>query len=241
MIGVTVVPSCIAYYAGEGGVHLQLLTLCYACLQVTAIIRAALRARDEGVTVKPQIMVPLIGSINELTQQLGIIHAAAERTMAMHGGEKVAYKVGAMIETPRACLVAGDLAKQCDFFSFGTNDLTQLTLGISRDDAEAHFLAFYARHALIHHDPFQRIDEVGVGSLVHKAVATGVTAHPALHVGVCGEHGGDPESIEFFNSVLHLQYVSCSPLRVPVARLAAARAALHRQVPYDKKVVMWGL
>jgi pyruvate, orthophosphate dikinase len=173
-------------------------------------------------------MVPLVGSTDELANQLAVIHGAAKETIAAAGeGVSVPYKVGTMIETPRACIVAAALAESCDFFSFGTNDLTQLTLGFSRDDAEAHFLAFYARHGVIAHDPFERLDEAGVGALLRQACAAALPANRDLSLGVCGEHGGDPTSIAFFDATPGMAYVSCSPLRVPVARLAAAQAALQ--------------
>jgi pyruvate,orthophosphate dikinase len=166
-------------------------------------------------------MIPLINYERELTLMSELVIRIAEREGMREG---VDYTVGTMIELPRACAVAEDLAKHADFFSFGTNDLTQTTLGFSRDDIESTILSDYINGKIVNCSPFESIDRVGVGMLVRMAVAAGRKGNPAIELGVCGEHGGDPESIEFFAEV-GLDYVSCSPFRVPVARVAAAQAA----------------
>eukprot|EP00198_Chlamydomonas_reinhardtii_P013235 XP_001702572.1 pyruvate phosphate dikinase [Chlamydomonas reinhardtii] len=193
-------------------------------MQATAILEAATRVAAAGGHVHPHIMVPLVATTDEMDHQLHVIHAAAKRVAAATG-EKVPYKVGTMIEVPRAALQAGPLAERADFFSFGTNDLTQMTYGISRDDAQAKFLTTYTHNGILQSDPFDTLDVVGVGEMVRIAVERGRAAKPDLELGICGEHGGDPNSIAFFNKV-GLDYVSCSPLRVPIARLAAAQAAI---------------
>ena len=189
-------------------------------MQVRAIARAA-RAVETRTNVAPQveIMHPLVAFEEELTR----LQELTARTIAEEGG--IAYRCGTMIELPRAALRAGDLARHADFFSFGTNDLTQTALGFSRDDAQGRFLTFYLDHGVLTDDPFATLDVEGVGELIDIAVRRGRRANPDLHVGVCGEHGGDPASIAFCHEV-GLDYVSCSPFRVPVARLAAAQAAL---------------
>ncbi|HUF12722.1 MAG TPA: pyruvate, phosphate dikinase [Longimicrobiales bacterium] len=192
-------------------------------MQARAIIEAALQAADDGVDVRPEIMLPLVGSRGELDAQTAVVREVAERVMEERG-RRIAYLVGTMIELPRAALIAGAIAEQAEFFSFGTNDLTQTTLGISRDDS-ASFLPHYVDQGVYADDPFQVLDRDGVGRLIGLAVREGRGTCPHLKVGVCGEHGGDPSSVEFFHDT-GLDYVSCSPYRVPVARLAAARAAL---------------
>ena len=192
-------------------------------MQVRAIFLAALRARRKGVEVQPEIMVPLVGYAAELEHQREIIDEAAVEVFREFG-DRVSYTVGTMIELPRAAIRAAEIAEHADFFSFGTNDLTQTTLGMSRDDA-ARFLPGYVRRGILQGDPFQTIDTDGVGWLVDVGVTEGRSANPELKLGVCGEHGGDPASIAFFQQV-GLDYVSCSAFRVPVARLAAAQAAL---------------
>lgn len=192
-----------------------------------AIARAAIAVQAAGVSAQPHIMIPLVGSIDELLNQVRVVRSAVDDVAAAAGGATVDYKVGTMIETPRACIVAEALAHEVDFFSFGTNDLTQMTLGFSRDDAEAHFLKFYQKHGVMAFDPFERVDVEGVGAMISMAAERGLRgASGKLTIGVCGEHGGNPESIDFFNSVPGMTYVSCSPLRVPIARLGAAQAAL---------------
>ena len=171
-------------------------------------------------------MLPLIAYETELRLLREFMVRVAEETMEA-AGERVEYSVGTMIELPRACLVAARIAHYADFFSFGTNDLTQTALGFSRDDIEARILARYIDRKILDRSPFETIDEPGVGALVRLAARSGREARPDLKLGICGEHGGDPDSIEFFERV-GLDYVSCSPYRVPVARVAAAQAAIRR-------------
>ena len=193
-------------------------------MQARAIIEAALNMQAKGIKVHPKIMVPLIGVKAEIQMQADIINATAKKVFAERG-ETVAYKVGTMIEIPRAALVADQIAEVVDFFSFGTNDLTQMTFGYSRDDA-AKFLAVYKNLGILKVDPFEVLDQEGVGQLVEMATRKGRAANPDLNVGICGEHGGEPSSVKFCAS-LNLNYVSCSPYRVPIARLAAAQAAVE--------------
>jgi pyruvate,orthophosphate dikinase len=175
--------------------------------------------------VEPEIMIPLTSDIGEMTVMKGIIDEVAKSVFAeMHA--EIAFKVGTMIEVPRAALTAGTIAETAEFFSFGTNDLTQTTYGISRDDAEGKFLMRYVEEGVIPSNPFQHLDPNGVGKLLRIAVTDGRATRPDLHVGICGEHGGDPQSIALCHDI-GLDYVSCSPFRVPVARLAAAQAAIH--------------
>ncbi len=200
-------------------------------MQVRAIFEAATQLKKEGKDPKPEIMIPLVGNVNELKNQRDILEAEAKQVMAEQGTE-VEYKFGTMIEIPRAALTAGEIAEYAEFFSFGTNDLTQTTLGVSRDDAERSFLQKYVDMKILPANPFQELDRAGVGQLMDLAVKAGRATRRNLEVGICGEHGGDPSSIEFCN-MIGLNYVSCSPFRVPVARLAAAQAALG-QVTKDK-------
>jgi pyruvate,orthophosphate dikinase len=189
-------------------------------MQVCAIFEAAMAALAEGVHPNPEIMIPLVGAKGEFDRLKRLVDEEAKRI----AGNRVSYKVGTMIEVPRAALRANRIALNCDFFSFGTNDLTQMTYGYSRDDA-ASFLPTYIEEGIVSGDPFASLDQYGVGELISLAVRRGREAKPGLKLGICGEHGGDPRSIEFFHTV-GLDYVSCSPFRVPIARLAAARAAL---------------
>jgi pyruvate,orthophosphate dikinase len=191
--------------------------------QVRAIFEAAAAAVKEGLSPNPEVMIPLIGTKAELDRLRILVDDVARRVIA-ETGRTIAYKVGTMIEIPRAALRAKEIAENADFFSFGTNDLTQMTFGYSRDDA-ASFLPAYIEAGILPEDPFASLDQAGVGELVALATERGRSANPRLKVGICGEHGGDPRSIEFFHAA-GLDYVSCSPFRVPVARLAAARAAL---------------
>jgi len=193
-------------------------------MQVRAIFEAACNIQSKGFVVKPEVMIPLTGHVNELKVSQGELEAIAKAVMAEKGVE-VEYKFGTMIEVPRAALTAGEIAQLAQFFSFGTNDLTQTTYGYSRDDAEGKFLLRYVEEKILPSNPFQQLDTVGVGQLIEMAVKNGRAARPGLEVGICGEHGGDPSSIEFCHQA-GLNYVSCSPFRVPVARLAAAQAAL---------------
>ena len=194
-------------------------------MQMAAIITAAASLLNEGLPVNPEIMIPLTVDREEMTRlRRDLIAAAAEVQESL--GTQVSYKFGTMIETPRAALTAGEIAQESDFFSFGTNDLTQMTFGFSRDDAQGKFLRSYIEEGVLTEDPFSSIDTEGVGALVSMAVAAGRKARPDLELGICGEHGGDPASVAFFHRA-GLDYVSCSPFRVPVARLAAAQAALE--------------
>lgn len=198
-------------------------------MQVKAIFQAAFALLKEGLAeeqLKIEIMIPLVGHREEMELMKQLVDDTAADVFNAHGGT-LPYLVGTMIELPRACLVAGQLAKEASFFSFGTNDLTQTTLGYSRDDSESKFLPFYLQHKVLSVNPFAEIDREGVGSLVEMAVAKGRESRPGLKIGICGEHGGDPASIEFFHAI-GLDYVSCSPYRLPIARLAAARATLFR-------------
>jgi pyruvate,orthophosphate dikinase len=196
-------------------------------MQARAIFEAALQVAKQGTPVKPEVMIPLVGHVEELKRQKAIVLAEAEAVLGKHGGG-VEYLVGTMIEVPRGALTADEIAKEAQFFSFGTNDLTQMGFGLSRDDA-GRFLAYYIDHGLLEKDPFVSLDASGVGQLVEIGVAKGRQARPGLKIGVCGEHGGDPASIHFFHKA-GLDYVSCSPYRVPIARLAAAQAQLEKPV-----------
>jgi pyruvate,orthophosphate dikinase len=192
-------------------------------MQARAILEAACQVKKEGVDVHPEIMIPLVGNVRELADQAAHVREVAEQVFAEQG-VRVEYLVGTMIEVPRAALVAGEIAREAQFFSFGTNDLTQTTLGVSRDDA-GKFLPVYLEREIWPADPFATLDIEGVGQLVEMGTQRGRAARPNLKVGICGEHGGDPASVAFCHRV-GLDYVSCSPFRIPVARLAAARAAL---------------
>ena len=192
-------------------------------MQARAIIEAACQVAKEGKTVIPEIMIPLVGSRKELALQKEIVDRVAGEVFAKNGA-KIRYMVGTMIELPRAALVADEIAKEAEFFSFGTNDLTQTTYGFSRDDS-GKFLEAYIQQGVLEHDPFAVLDRSGVGQLIQITKERGRKANPKLEVGICGEHGGDPSSVEFCHQV-GLDYVSCSPYRVPIARLAAAQAAL---------------
>ena len=193
-------------------------------MQVRAILEAAVRVKREGVDVHPEIMIPLAGHVNELKFMKEITERIAAEVFE-ESGTTVDYKFGTMIEVPRAALTADEMAGEAQFFSFGTNDLTQTTFGISRDDAEAKFLIQFVEEGILPENPFQQLDRTGVGKLVEMAVKMGRETRPDLEVGICGEHGGDPSSIEFCH-LSDLNYVSCSPFRVPIARLAAAQAAI---------------
>jgi pyruvate,orthophosphate dikinase len=195
-------------------------------MQVRAIFQAACDVKKQGIDVHPEVMIPLVGTTKELQLTTEMTRRVAEEVMK-EKGVKVAYLVGTMIEIPRAALIAGKLGEIAEFFSFGTNDLTQMTFGYSRDDAGT-FLPEYVDKKILPKDPFESIDQEGVGQLVRNATEWGRAANPNLKVGVCGEHGGDPDSIRFFRTC-NLNYVSCSPYRVPVARLAAAQAELEFQ------------
>jgi pyruvate,orthophosphate dikinase len=192
--------------------------------QARAIIEAACDLKKEGFDPKPEIMVPLIGTVQEFKLQEEIIRSVATQVIKEKGVE-VDYMVGTMIEIPRAALTANKVAEYAEFFSFGTNDLTQMTFGYSRDDA-AKFLPIYIEKGILKQDPFQTLDQEGVGQLVETAVERGRSSRPDIKLGICGEHGGDPSSVEFCHRT-GLDYVSCSPFRVPIARLSAAQANLR--------------
>jgi pyruvate,orthophosphate dikinase len=193
-------------------------------MQAQAIMEAACNMQKKGVKVLPEIMVPLIGTEHEFNILKVVIDKVAGEVMEKKG-VKVKYMVGTMMEIPRACLVADKVAQQAEFFSYGTNDLTQMAYGYSRDDS-GRFLAEYVEAGVLKGDPFQSLDQEGVGQLVDMGVRLGRGVNPKLKIGVCGEHGGDPASVHFFHKV-GLDYVSCSPYRVPIARLAAAQAVLE--------------
>jgi pyruvate,orthophosphate dikinase len=192
-------------------------------MQARAIIEAAVNLTKKGVDARPEIMVPLIGTVKEYKMQADIIHATAAKVFAEKGA-KCDYLVGTMIEIPRAALTADLIAKEAEFFSFGTNDLTQMTFGYSRDDA-GKFLPVYIEKGILKNDPFQILDQEGVGQVIKIGVEKGRSVKPNLKVGICGEHGGEPSSVMFCDSV-GMDYVSCSPYRVPIARVAAAQANL---------------
>ncbi len=196
-------------------------------MQARAIMEAACELAKEGVEVIPEIMIPLVGNVNELKNQKEVVVKVAEEVMEKYG-VKVKYMVGTMIEIPRAAITADQIAEEAEFFSFGTNDLTQMTLGFSRDDV-AKFLPIYIDKKIIKDDPFMTLDQEGVGQLVKIGIEKGRKTNPSLEVGICGEHGGDPESVKFCHRV-GMNYVSCSPYRVPVARLAAAQAAVEEKI-----------
>jgi len=219
---------------GLRGCRLGLLFPEINVMQTRAILEAAIELTRQGMKLQPKIMIPLVGHVNELKEVRRQLEAVAQQ-ITEEAGVRVDYKFGTMIELPRAALTAGQIAQVADFFSFGTNDLTQTTFGFSRDDAEGKFLLRYIdgleepglkeKVKILPVNPFQTLDREGVGQLIRMAVENGRAANPKLEVGICGEHGGDPDSIEFCNEI-GLDYVSCSPYRVPVARLAAAQAAL---------------
>ncbi len=206
---------------GHRGCRLGITYPEITAMQARAIIEAALNLKAKGVDARPEIMVPLVGTVAELKNQTSIIRATAEKVFA-EKGDRIDYLVGTMIEIPRAALTADHIANEADFFSFGTNDLTQMTLGYSRDDA-GKFLPDYIAKGIFKQDPFQVLDQNGVGLLVEIGVTRGRSTKPELKVGICGEHGGEPSSVEFCDKV-GMNYVSCSPYRVPIARLAAAQA-----------------
>jgi len=212
---------------GHRGCRLAVTYPEIAEMQTRAIIEAAINVKNEGIDVVPEIMVPLVGELKELKYIKDIIVKTAEKVME-EKGVKIEYKVGTMIEVPRAALTADEIAKEAEFFSFGTNDLTQMTYGFSRDDI-GKFLDDYFEKKIFETDPFARLDEKGVGKLIKMAAELGRSTRPDIKLGICGEHGGDPSSIEFCHNV-GLDYVSCSPFRVPIARLAAAQAQVKSKM-----------
>jgi pyruvate,orthophosphate dikinase len=217
---------------GMRGIRLGLLIPDIVRMQTRAILAGAARVAAEGRTPLPEIMIPLVGHVNELAETRRVLEAEVAKIVES-SGQQVRYKFGTMIEVPRGALTAGEIAEHAEFFSFGTNDLTQMTFGFSRDDAEGKFLLQYVDRKILPENPFQVLDVEGVGQLVRKATEDGRRARKGLKVGICGEHGGDPRSIAFCHEI-GLDYVSCSPFRVPVARLAAAQAALTSTEVKDK-------
>jgi pyruvate,orthophosphate dikinase len=210
---------------GHRGCRLAVTYPEIAEMQTRAVIKAAMavNARHPNWNIIPEIMIPLTGEVKELKYVKDVVVRTADMLISRNNS-KLKYLVGTMIEIPRAALTADQMATQAEFFSFGTNDLTQMTFGFSRDDA-GKFLKSYYDTKIYENDPFARVDQTGVGKLVDMACKAGRATRPDIHLGVCGEHGGDPTSVEFFHKV-GLDYVSCSPFRVPIARLAAAQAAI---------------
>jgi pyruvate,orthophosphate dikinase len=193
-------------------------------MQARAVFEAVVQVAKKGVKVIPEVMIPLIGGVKEFENQKKIVVQVAEEVLAKAGRKDLKYMVGTMIEIPRAALTACDVAKEADFFSFGTNDLTQTCMGLSRDDYTK-FQKEYQDHKIFAHDPFAVLDQEGVGQLVKMGVERGRKGNPKLEIGICGEHGGEPSSVQFCYRI-GMDYVSCSPYRVPIARLAAAQAAI---------------
>ena len=209
---------------GHRGCRLGITFPEITAMQTRAILSAACELKKEGKNPMPEIMVPLIGTLNEFKQQKGVILKAAAEVFEEYG-EKIDFEIGTMIEIPRAALIADRIAEEAEYFSFGTNDLTQMTFGYSRDDI-ASFLPVYLEKKILKVDPFQVLDQAGVGQLVKMAVEKGRAVRPNLLTGICGEHGGEPSSVKFCAKI-GLNYASCSPFRVPIARLAAAQAAVE--------------
>ena len=196
-------------------------------MQVQAIIEAACNVKKKGVTVCPEIMLPIISTEQEFSILKDDVHRIAKEVMQKKGAQ-IEYMVGTMIELPRAALIADKIAKHAEFFSFGTNDLTQMTFGFSRDDVGS-FVPEYIEKGILEKDPFQVLDQEGTGQLVEIGIQRGRSARPELKVGICGEHGGNPQTVAFCHKV-GMNYVSCSPFRVPIARLAAAQASLQQPI-----------
>ena len=212
---------------GHRGCRLAVTYPEIARMQTRAVMEAAIEVQEEtGKEIVPEIMIPLVGEKKELKFVKDVVVETAEAVKKEKNSD-MHYKIGTMIEIPRAALMAGEIAEEAEFFSFGTNDLTQMTFGFSRDDA-GKFLDAYYKAKIYEFDPFAKLDQAGVGQLVEMAVKNGRATRPDLKCGICGEHGGDPSTVEFCDKV-GLNYVSCSPFRVPIARLAAAQAALHRK------------
>jgi pyruvate,orthophosphate dikinase len=210
---------------GHRGCRLAVTFPEIAEMQTRAVLQAAIKVRKEtGMDVVPEIMIPLVSIQSELTFVKKIVMDTAEKIFEEQG-LRIKFLFGTMIEIPRACVTADEIAQDAEFFSFGTNDLTQMGFGFSRDDAGT-FLESYYENKVLESDPFARLDQDGIGKLVELAVKLGREGNPKLKLGICGEHGGDPSSIEFFHHA-GLDYVSCSPFRVPIARLAAAHAAIN--------------
>ena len=206
---------------GHRGCRLSITYPEIAEMQTRAVIEAAIEVNKEGYNIVPEIMIPLVGSINELKYVQSVVEKTIQEVLK-ENNTTLEYKFGTMIEVPRGALTAGEIAECAEFFSFGTNDLTQMTFGFSRDDA-GKFLEEYYERKIFENDPFAHIDRNGVGQLMNIAAVEGRKVRPNIKLGICGEHGGDPQSIEFCH-LIGLDYVSCSPFRVPIARLAAAHA-----------------
>jgi pyruvate,orthophosphate dikinase len=211
---------------GHRGCRLGVVYPEITAMQARAIFEAACEVAEEGRSVHPEVMIPLVGDVRELRNQRRVVESVAQEVFSQYG-RRVDYKVGTMIEVPRGALTADQVAVEADFFSFGTNDITQTTYGISRDDA-GKFLHSYISADIWDFDPFEKLDRNGVGQLMDIAVRKGRTTKPDLKIGICGEHGGEPSSVEFCHQ-LGLDYVSCSPFRIPIARLAAAHGALKER------------
>jgi len=216
---------------GHRGCRLAITYPEIAEMQTRAVIEAAIEVRQEdGFDILPEIMIPLVGEVKELKYVKDVVVKTAEAVME-EKGVKIDYLVGTMIEVPRAAVTADEIAKEAEFFSFGTNDLTQMTFGFSRDDA-GKFLDDYYNKKIFESDPFAKVDQAGVGKLMKMAVELGKSVRPDIKLGICGEHGGDPSSVEFCHKI-GLNYVSCSPFRVPIARLAAAQAKIMESAEQD--------
>jgi pyruvate,orthophosphate dikinase len=213
---------------GHRGCRLAVTYPEIAAMQTQAVIEAALEVKAEkGYDIVPEIMIPLVGDLKELKFVKDVVVKTADEIIKAAGSD-MHYKVGTMIEVPRAAVLAGEIAKEAEFFSFGTNDLTQMTFGFSRDDS-GKFLNDYYEKKIFEQDPFATLDQDGVGTLVKWAAENGRATRPDIKLGICGEHGGDPKTVEFCHKV-GLTYVSCSPFRVPIARLAAAQAAIKEEM-----------
>jgi len=210
---------------GHRGCRLAVTYPEIAAMQTRAVVKAALavKGRHPEWNIVPEIMIPLVGDVKELKYVKSVVVATADAVIA-EAGVELKYEVGTMIEIPRACLTADEVASEAEFFCFGTNDLTQMTFGFSRDDA-GKFLNAYYEAKIYENDPFAKLDQNGVGKLMEMAITKSKETGKKLHYGICGEHGGDPVSVEFCHKI-GLDYVSCSPFRVPIARLAAAQAAI---------------
>jgi pyruvate, orthophosphate dikinase len=212
---------------GLRGVRLGFAMPGLFAMQARAVAEAAVVAEQRGIRVRAELMVPLVASVHEFEITRGELNRVIE-TIAIEHGLRLDIAVGTMIELPRAALTAGAIAAHADFFSFGTNDLTQTTWGFSRDDVESAFFPAYLKAGIFDSSPFETLDQTGVGRLLRLATTEGRAANPTMEIGVCGEHGGDPASIQFFDEI-GLDYVSCSPFRVPVARLESGRATIARR------------
>ena len=211
---------------GHRGCRLDVTYPEIAVMQTTAIIQAAINVNKEGMNVIPEIMIPLVGEYKEMKYVKSIVTETADKIIK-DAGLEMRYHVGTMIEIPRAALTADEIAKEAEFFSFGTNDLTQMTFGFSRDDAGKFLNEYYSKN-IYDFDPFATIDRKGVGKLMKIAVELGRKTRPDLKIGICGEHGGNPASVDFCNAI-GVDYVSCSPFRVPIAKLAAAQSAIKAE------------